>query len=464
MKGDTLASISLECPSYPPRNLLIRVTVFACAILLMLLLNLPSASALDNLLDNSDLANGSSMPDDWHPSRRADCGSFQWLHSGSGLGELKIVGAPGNDAAWAQDLKVSPGWYYLSGETRVEGVGKLGGVFLAVKQRKAFASTVRREGNWDRDGFYVRVWRGEPLEVQCGLASPTFRTSAFCRNITLSKVSGAPPVGALQFKFEKAPPSTINWTTVALILLLGSLGFIFYRFADREASLRTAVGPSTNVVDGLWPGAAVVLLFVSLLAAILAVTRTEWVPGVGLTSITPAAVRSDEPHYLLLINSLLFDHDFELQNDYERVAEGGMDAGARFQGVNLDHHTLLVNQRTGQHAFASIDSPNSVVPCDPEFTNSNEVYEVSAHPPGFSMLIALAIAPFRPSLSDVEGEAAVVLALISWFGALVTYVVGRRIGMGRTRAMLATLVLVIPSPARLGTVACCSLDRRAFGQ
>jgi hypothetical protein len=200
------------------------------------------------------------------------------------------------------------------------------------------------------------------------------------------------------------------------------------------------------VVDGLWPGAAVVLLFVSLLAAILAVTRTEWVPGVGLTSITPAAVRSDEPHYLLLINSLLFDHDFELQNDYERVAEGGMDAGARFQGVNLDHHTLLVNQRTGQHAFASIDSPNSVVPCDPEFTNSNEVYEVSAHPPGFSMLIALAIAPFRPSLSDVEGEAAVVLALISWFGALVTYVVGRRIGMGRTRAMLATLVLVIASP------------------
>jgi len=56
--------------------------------------------------------------------------------------------------------------------------------------------------------------------------------------------------------------------------------------------------------------------------------------------------------------------------------------------------------------------------------------------------MALAIAPLRPAVGDVERDVAIILALISWLGALMTYLVGRSVGMGRVRAMLATLLLV----------------------
>src|SRR5689334_14565569 len=46
----------------------------------------------------------------------------------------------------------------------------------------------------------------------------------------------------------------------------------------------------------------------------------------------------DEPHYLVLVNSVLNDHDLDLRNNYESVLEGSEQAGARFRFSNLDHH------------------------------------------------------------------------------------------------------------------------------
>ncbi len=380
------------------------------------------------------------MPDYWHPSRRSGCESFQWARLKDAPGKLSIVNAPGDDAAWTQTVSVLPGWYDLGAELQTRGAW-MGGAFLAIQQGKSFASAFWPSEEWARHDIYVHIFKGGPVEVQCGLTSPNLRTTVSCRNVSLTKIA-APPAGARQFELAKQQPlsfeEAINWTTVWLILLLGTLGFIYYRYADGVAFSATAGTISTDSLSTR----GVVVLFGLLLAGILALTRIEWTPGAGFSIVTPQAARSDEPHYILLINSLLFDHDFELQDDYARVAQGGLDAGVRFQNVPLDRHTLLVNKRTGHHAFASIDSPDSVVPCDPEFILADDVYEVSAHPPGFSMLMALAIAPFHPSVGDAEYYAALVLAIISWLGALMTFVAGRGVGMSRAKGMFAVALLI----------------------
>src|ERR1043166_6851047 len=88
-----------------------------------------------------------------------------------------------------------------------------------------------------------------------------------------------------------------------------------------------------------------------LLAVYLAAPHYLWKPHQGVIAVTPAVYSGDEPHYLLMVNSLLQDHDLILGPDYARVAHGGAEAGMRFRGVDLDHHTVLIDPRTGAHAL-----------------------------------------------------------------------------------------------------------------
>ena len=55
----------------------------------------------------------------------------------------------------------------------------------------------------------------------------------------------------------------------------------------------------------------------------------------------PRVFSGDEPHYLVLINSVLLDGDLDLANNYAAVHRGEPQAGARFSGFPLDHHTYL---------------------------------------------------------------------------------------------------------------------------
>ena len=184
-----------------------------------------------------------------------------------------------------------------------------------------------------------------------------------------------------------------------------------------------------------------------------AITRVELVPlwgehpipfisRFGWRILTPAAISGDEPHYLVVVNSLLFDHSFEVRHQYSLVTAGGYEAGAPFRLVPSlsDHHTILVNQRTGDHQLVQGSY------YDPEFLPSPDVYEVSAHPVAFPALLALIIAPFHPSLVDVEREVGLVLAVISWLGAMGTYFLARSDGKNRGTAVVVVLVLVLASP------------------
>jgi hypothetical protein len=420
------------------------------AVWLFLILSFaPCRAAAENLLLNPDLMSGSSMPDHWHPSPGVQCDSFEWSHQPGARGELRISDAPGGRAAWTQLVSLSAGWYYLSAEVRSEGIGE---VFLALRSRSLLSPA--RWGwdakDWEHDGFYVHITSSDQIEVQCGLDSPTHSAKAYFRDIQLSRISGSPLAGAQQMELDTASAArqfdqTPRWLNVYIISLLCLAGFVYYLFGDRAAETRSPQIEPKSVSMNLGRS-GVIALFGILLFIFLILTRIEWHPGAGFSIVQPAVTMSDEPQYLLVINSLLFDHDLEVQDDYARVAEGGLEAGVHFRGSGIDHHSILVNRRTGRSAYTSIDAPNPAPPCDPAFSPPQDTYEVSAHPPAFPALIALAIAPLRPDLARVEGDAALVLALIAWLGALATYMAGRQLGMTRGKAMLATMLLVGASP------------------
>ncbi|MEO8183082.1 MAG: hypothetical protein ABI895_29990 [Deltaproteobacteria bacterium] len=55
----------------------------------------------------------------------------------------------------------------------------------------------------------------------------------------------------------------------------------------------------------------------------------------------PVAYLGDEPHYLVTLNSILWDGDIELGNNYARASLGHVDSGLHRAGQILDHHTYL---------------------------------------------------------------------------------------------------------------------------
>ncbi|MHB8381646.1 MAG: hypothetical protein ACYDC3_04805 [Candidatus Binataceae bacterium] len=177
------------------------------------------------------------------------------------------------------------------------------------------------------------------------------------------------------------------------------------------------------------------------------VTEMDYTPGRGFQIVPRQAYSGDGPHYLVIVNSLLFAHTLELQGAYERAERGGLEAGRHGRGQLPDHHTILVNRRTGDHALWMYSIADVVVRNPrPEFQPGPDVYEVPAHPIAFPALMAAVLAPFRPSLGQVEPEVGIVLLLIGWIGTLVTYLVARRGGLNRGYALLAAVTLLLASP------------------
>lgn len=178
------------------------------------------------------------------------------------------------------------------------------------------------------------------------------------------------------------------------------------------------------------------------------ITQIEYNPGRGFQIVGRGVISGDGPHYLIVVNSLLFDHSLEVQNAYERSTHGGLEAGALFRRGLPDHHTIVVNRRTGHHAFWGfpIEGWAAVRNGNTEFLPGPDVYEIPSHPVAFPALLALALAPFHPAPAQVEADAGLVLVLIGWLGIVATYLMARAGGFSRTPALLAAGVLLLASP------------------
>lgn len=83
--------------------------------------------------------------------------------------------------------------------------------------------------------------------------------------------------------------------------------------------------------------------------------------GADLRFRLPYAFLGDEPHYLVTLNSVLWDGDVELGNNYARATLGHVDSGVHRAGQILDHHTYL-HSFTGpvyqqEALFGAFDDP-----------------------------------------------------------------------------------------------------------
>jgi len=58
----------------------------------------------------------------------------------------------------------------------------------------------------------------------------------------------------------------------------------------------------------------------------------------------PMVLSGDSPHYLVAVNSLIEDRDFDLKNNYDQAEEGDWDMGARFRGRSIDRHVDVDSQ------------------------------------------------------------------------------------------------------------------------
>ncbi|MBI4454501.1 MAG: hypothetical protein HY644_01235 [Acidobacteria bacterium] len=87
----------------------------------------------------------------------------------------------------------------------------------------------------------------------------------------------------------------------------------------------------------------------------------------GIALHYPTVMTGDEPHYLVVINSLLQDADLDVANNYRGALSGGRDAGFWFRNYPLDQH--VVTARNG--------------------------HRYSYHPVGMPLIIAALTFPFR---------------------------------------------------------------------
>jgi hypothetical protein len=163
-------------------------------------------------------------------------------------------------------------------------------------------------------------------------------------------------------------------------------------------------------------------------------------PQGGIRPALPRAVSGDEPHYLVIINSLLFDHDLRLDPDFKRIAAGGYEAGLGYRGhPSFGGHSFLVDQRTGRSAKCPEGCDAAIVETVGGNPEDHALYP--AHPIGFPLLVALLAWPLQPEPAEVEPLVGRLTLLIAIAGVLLAYAAARKGGLAPTAAAATALLL-----------------------
>lgn len=148
-----------------------------------------------------------------------------------------------------------------------------------------------------------------------------------------------------------------------------------------------------------WP-----MLLALLLLDPLAMSLT--LDGTGRMEVSWPRVRSgDEPHYLVMVHSLLNDGDLDVANNYGSVHSGSGEAGAYFAGSALDHHVVWYHGDHLQTWWRVFENDPARWQRDalgrPLPTPRNDVplvlpeHEYSWHPPGMPLLLCGLMQPLR---------------------------------------------------------------------
>lgn len=127
---------------------------------------------------------------------------------------------------------------------------------------------------------------------------------------------------------------------------------------------------------------------------------SPWTDYIGL----PNVFSGDEPHYMVLLNSILKDGDLDVKNNYDNVHNGGFDAGRRFANSPLDHHVFHYINGKGYdwlymvNFYRNPQTRKIFYKYKPGFPEDiAEWPEYSFHPPGMAFMLAPFAFPFRNS-------------------------------------------------------------------
>lgn len=213
---------------------------------------------------------------------------------------------------------------------------------------------------------------------------------------------------------------------------------------------------------GNWPA---VLFFLSSLFVFYFLSNHVFDPDQRkLEFAYPTVFSGDEPHYLVMISSILFDGDLSLANNYQSVRMGGIDAGRRFRGASLDHHTLIKDVHTGQSVLWEkvFDYKNTVtcVPSDlscigfkridnqfPDFTPANPGYvELPKHPIPFPAILAFSLRLLHTPADALEAHSIYLIILLSWLTGIITYLCCLDLGLSKQSSLVVVSLLFFASP------------------
>lgn len=194
---------------------------------------------------------------------------------------------------------------------------------------------------------------------------------------------------------------------------------------------------------------AVVLALTAI--AYLFMGHLDWWPGNGVWGrprgfeITrPWLTGGDEPFYMMMVHSLRDDGDIRLDDEYESVRRGGVQAGNSIAGFDIEGHSILVNPVTGKSIKCFVKCTPAEIAFVGEPTSAH--FKVSAHPAAYPALMALLTLPFRPSPREVDplvGTFSIVFAIV---GLVLTFVAARRSGFSERAALGAMLLVGFASP------------------
>jgi hypothetical protein len=214
-----------------------------------------------------------------------------------------------------------------------------------------------------------------------------------------------------------------------------------------------------SIFNFIFGRVGVILFFAFMFFLMATVSHVAILPHSGTwRKVGPVLLSADEFNYILMVNSLLFDGDIDLLPDYQRVRQGGWDAGKMMRGRYLDHHSILVDPLSKEHAyFSSIFRDDRKLDCAGEecrkylrewgiFSHPERIVEVPAHPIGFPLITAASLWPTFPSLQQTEGRMKWVILIVSWMTVLIVYGIVRAAGLGPGYAMSACALLGLASP------------------
>jgi len=172
--------------------------------------------------------------------------------------------------------------------------------------------------------------------------------------------------------------------------------------------------------------------------------------------VSPMVHSGDEPHYLVIINSVVNDGDIDVVNNYADVHRGGVQAGRKFAGWAIDHHvnwywqTHLIHwwqAYENQYDRWAKDADGHPVPTlrTDSIHRPVNAHEYSQHPPGLAWVLAPFVWPFRKT-SLVEPVVLLYSGLVTIAALWAFYQLLRPSGVSTRAAVLIVAVTFLGTP------------------